>query len=141
MQKPTKHDILLIIALFALALIITQGLPMLKSHHPKSVTPADTVYIVKYDSIPKNDRIYMKRLKPYLKKQECFSDTIYVSRKVQYIGYGHAVLHGEHFTKITEAQGDSILDVDMWKKYWVLKDIQRRTLFRDVKRLFTGEPL
>jgi len=88
-------------------------LTLLFNYNIQSNNTISNKFYIKIDSIIINVKI--NKTIDVLKHYEKYESTPYYSNNYWYIGYGHMILKGEHFTTLTEKQADSLFKVDFEK--------------------------
>ena len=148
--KPTKQDIFISIIIFLFGILFYIGMSKFrgvgKNKKPKSDTifmKYDTIFI-KSDSITYNDSAIIYSLVDELKARERYRDTIYWSIdydkvKRAYTGYGHQMRKKDWKVlkfPLKREQVDSMLWADIKSAYWYHRDLDRKTLKKNVKSIF-----
>lgn len=142
-SKPTKQDIFIAMIIFICGVLFCVGIPKFKGVNKDHKTKYDTIFM-KCDSITYNDSAIIYSLVNELKAREGYRDTIYWSIdydnvKRAYTGYGHQMRKKDWKVlkfPLKREQVDSMLWADIKSAYWYHRDLDRKTLKKNVKSIF-----
>jgi hypothetical protein len=141
MKHISRSDIMVMLIAFVLGAICSGiiSITILSKKMPEIVRIE-----VRKDSIPDNDKRIIRNTKAELEARESYSDTLYEDHHGNYLwGYGHMLITNQelsfafnHNNRITWHQADSVLNADIYSRYWLIMANNRKLLHDKIYKRF-----